>query len=375
MRLIYFVNARIPTEKAYGFAISKICEKFANLGYEVVLVLPKYRKKDKEDIYKYYGIKNNFKIKKVFNINLIGKFEFFHKFFFLLQNFSFLISSLFVKIKKDDLIYLRNIEGLLFWPWKTKNVFLEIHFLSKKDKFFLFLIKRAKKIIVITRKLKDRLIDYGISEKKILVVPDGVDLEEFSIKESQKECRLKLDLPLDKKIILYNGNMYPWKGAHILAEAGKYLDNNYQIVFVGGSEYEIKEFRSKFSDQENISIVGYKHHWQMPYWLKAADIFSLPNSGKEDISKYWTSPLKMFEFMAVKRPIIASNLPSLREILNKKNSFLVKPDNPEEIAKAIKFLLNNSDFSANLSEQAFNDVKKYTWLGRADKIIKFIKER
>ena len=125
MKLIYFVNARIPTEKAYGWAVSKICEQFALLGNEVILVLPKSKRKIKEKIADYYGIKNNFKIKRVFNINLINnRFKKFHKIVFLIQNFSFLLSSLFIRTEKDDLIYLRNIEGLLFWPWKRKNIFL-----------------------------------------------------------------------------------------------------------------------------------------------------------------------------------------------------------------------------------------------------------
>ena len=376
MRLIYFVNARIPTEKAYGWAVSKICEQFALLGNEVLLILPKSKIKIKKEIADYYGIENNFKVKRVFNINLISnRFKSLHKIIFLIQNFSFLIFSLFIKIKKDDFVYLRNIEGLLFWPWRSKNVFLEIHFLSKKDKFFLFLIKKAKGIIVVTQKLKDTLIEYGLNSQKILVAPDGVDLKEFDIKESQKKCRLKLKLPLDKKIILYSGNLYQWKGVDVLAQASEYLDKDCLIVFVGGSEYEIKKFKNKFSDHNNILIIGYQPHYEMPFWLKSADIFVLPNSGKENISKYWTSPLKMFEFMASKRPIVASDLPSLREILNKNNSILVKPDDVYDLAQGIKSTLKNPVLSDKITEKAWQDVQEYTWIKRADNIINFIKAK
>jgi len=373
MRLVYITNSRIPTEKAHGWAISKMCEQFADLGIDVLLVLPKRKNVIREDIFDYYEIKRNFKVKKIFNIDFIGCFQFCHKLFFLIQRISFLLSSLFIPAQKDDFIYIRNIEHLLFWSLKNKNIFFEIHFLSKIDKLLLFLIKRAKKIIVITRTLRESLIKYGLAAEKILVVPDGVDIEQFKVQSPKFKIREKLDLPQDKKIVLYTGHLYQWKGVYTLLEASQYLPEDVLIVFVGGTEYDLKSFKLQAPNTKNILIVGHRPFKEIPYWLKAADVLVLPNSAKQEISKYWTSPIKMFEYMTSQRPIVASDLPSLREILDENNALLVEPDNPRAIASGIEQALKNSDFSAKIARQAFEDVQHYTWENRARKILEFIK--
>ena len=115
-------------------------------------------------------------------------------------------------------------------------------------------------------------------------------------------------------------------------------------------------------------MVGHRPHGEIPYWLKAADVLVLPNSGKEDISKYWTSPLKMFEYMASGRPIVASDLPSIREVLNGENAILVEPDNPEKLAGGIKAILQNNQLSDRISIKAVLDVQEYSWTKRVQKI-------
>ena len=116
-----------------------------------------------------------------------------------------------------------------------------------------------------------------------------------------------------------------------------------------------------------MNVVGHKPYSEIPYWLKAADVLILPNSGKEEISKHWTSPLKLFEYMASKRPIIASDLPSLSDVLNESNALLIEPDNPERIAEAIKNVLKDSNFSVKISNQAFQDVQHYSWRKRTER--------
>jgi len=107
-------------------------------------------------------------------------------------------------------------------------------------------------------------------------------------------------------------------------------------------------------------------------WSKAVDILVLPNSGKTEISRNRTSPMKMFEYMASKRPIIASNLPSIREILNENNAILVKSDDSEYLANNINLTFKETDFANKISIQAHKDVQDYNWNKRVEKILKFI---
>jgi len=100
----------------------------------------------------------------------------------------------------------------------------------------------------------------------------------------------------------------------------------------------------------------------------------LPNSGKKKISSNYTSPLKLFEYMVSKRPIIASDLPSIRDVLNDDNSYLVAPDDCVALGAGINKILRNKKLSDKISQNSYNDVKNYTWHDRIGLIIDFIKK-
>lgn len=223
-------------------------------------------------------------------------------------------------------------------------------------------------MVVITQKLKDSFVKSGIPSKNILVAPDGVDFEMFDIQLSKERAREKLGLPQDKKIILYTGHLYKWKGIDVLTEAAGKLDKGTLVYLVGGMEKDIQKLKNK---ESAAKIVGHRPYDEMPVWLKAADVLVLPNSSKEEISKNWTSPMKLFEYMSAKRPIVASNLPSVREILGEKNSLLVEPDDPAALAEGINKVLSDPAFSERVSAEAFKDVQGYTWPERVKNILSF----
>lgn len=234
-------------------------------------------------------------------------------------------------------------------------------------------IKRVKGIITITHHLKNIFADQGVESSKILVASDGVDLSEFDITESKEQCRKKLDLPQDQKIVLYTGHLYEWKGVDTLIKASKYLDNNVIIFLVGGTESDVKKYKIQYTAY-NIQVMGHRPHKEIPYWLKAADVLILPNSAKYDISKYWTSPMKLFEYMASGAPIVSSDLPSIGEVLSRDNAVLVKPDNPESLAAGITTVIQSIDFAQKISSKALIDVGSYTWIKRSEKILGFFNE-
>ena len=382
MKLIYIANARIPTEKAHGIQIMKMCEAFTLQDIEVELVLPKRINKIKKDPFDYYGIRRDFEIKKLPCLDLIPLDKYLGNLSFWIESLSFNLSAFFYlltlnfKNQTTDIIYTRDRLFLPFLP-SPKKLFFETH--TFPQNYFLYspFLKRLRGIVVITQKLKELFVKRGMPENKILVAPDGVDVKMFDIQVTQLEARKKLNLPLDKKIVLYTGHLYKWKGANILVKAYKYLSEGIEIYFVGGTEKDIKNLKFKISNLKlkNIFIVGHRPYSEIPYWLKSADVLVLPNTAKEDISKYWTSPMKMFEYMAAQRPIVASDLPSLREVLNEESSFLFEPDNPENLALAVKRALQNPEISDKISNQAFQDVQEYTWQKRAEKILKFINQR
>lgn len=96
-------------------------------------------------------------------------------------------------------------------------------------------------------------------------------------------------------------------------------------------------------------------------FVKVADVMVLINFNKDVFSQFYTSPLKLFEYMALRRPIVASDLPATRKILNNNNAVLIKPDTPEELGNKI-------------AEKPYQDVRKYTWKNRSRKTVSQVLE-
>ena len=392
MRLFYISNARIPTEKAHGIQIMKMCEAFSQNSAEVILVHP-YRVQTKEmkavtNIWDYYSVDEKFKIICLPSIDLAVLLRIRPKFFerpwFLIQSLSFALVCflwlLFQKLNYDDIIYSRDHFSLslisVFKTFMRAHIFYEAHvFPQSKKKLGIFLFSRLDGLIVITQKLKEFYINAGVPFEKVFVAPDGVDLKRFKITSSKEETRRKLGLPLDNKLVLYTGQLFPWKGIYTLAKATNFINTNGTIVIVGGMPEDIENLR-RFVIEENIQNVELKGFvWPslVSLYTKAADVLVLPNSASEEISKHFTSPLKMFEYMASRRPIVASDLPSIREILRDgENAILVEPDNPEALAQGIMRVLEDVELARRISEQAFRDVQNYSWDERVKRIIKFI---
>ena len=133
----------------------------------------------------------------------------------------------------------------------------------------------------------------------------------------------------------------------MLADSSKYLGGSFLVVFVGGTLNDIKNFKKKYIESKNILFTGYKEHKEIPIWQKSADVLVLPNTAKEKISKYYTSPMKLFEYMASKRAIIASDIPSIRELVNDDMVYFVEPDNPLKLSNGIKDLVKILIYKTN----------------------------
>ncbi|MDO8555492.1 MAG: glycosyltransferase family 4 protein, partial [bacterium] len=324
-----------------------------------------------------------FKIKKFFAIDLLF-LGFLRQSFFLLRvlSFSFFAAFyfLFLKLtgKLEDVVFFSHDHlALYFMSFLGAPVVFDIHDFVSGNIFYKRIMKKSRCFSVQTKwKIKELSRLYGIEESKIAYWPNGVEIKEFSLPIDKKEARLKLNLPLNEKIILYLGHFFSWKGANVLALASSYFNEDTVAYFVGGTKKDAERFKI-FILENNLKqtkLISFQPHETVPYWLKSADVLVLPNTAKEDISKFYTSPMKLFEYMASERPIVASNIPSLAEILNASNAILVEPDNPQDLARGVNFVLNNREMAAKLASQAYLDVQKYTWTERAARIKKLLEK-
>ena len=386
MKLIYIANARLPSEKAHPYQILKMCEAFTKNGVDVKLVLPfrfqtTRKLKQIKDIWKYYGISNKFKITRLPSLDLIWVDLYTMKLSplrFLIQANSFaILSTLYSLLRNAEVYYTRDrFFALLFGSLKflhihKRKIYYEAHTF---ERFVGKLVKMGwiDGLIVITHRLKELYMKEAIAEEKILVAPDGVDLKMFNNPISKEEARKELENPLERTIICYTGHLYDWKGANILAMSMKYASDNSIAYVVGGIGEDIPKFR-EFIRKNKISnavVVGHVAPTVVPKYLAASDVVVLPNI-KKGLSEY-TSPLKLFEYMASRRPIVASDLPSIREILDERNAILVEPGNPEALAEGIKRVLTDEEFAKELAKKAYEDVQEYSWGKRAERILGFI---
>lgn len=378
MKLFLIFHGRFPSDKAASLFAAKSAEAFAESGLDVTLVVPKRLGIVDEDPYVYYSIERNFKIEYIRTIDLYNN-PILKPLAFWLSYISF---SFFTRIylrqrsKKEDIIYSNEILPLVLSSKIRNNCFYEMHdFPESKIWLFGKYLAKMKWILIHNRwKLEEAQKLFPVIDRnRFLYEPNAVDLNDFDIGISKLEARKQLGLSENKKIIIYTGHLYGWKGVYTLAESAKLLPSDCVVIFVGGTDKDVKKFRQIYESVETIKIVGHVKHSLVPIWQKAGDVLILPNTAKEKISAFYTSPMKLFEYMASRRPIIATDIPSIREILNNKNALIVEADNPEKMKQVIVESFRSTSIGYELAEKAFANVSNHTWYKRANRIINFIK--
>ncbi len=364
MKIIYLTSARIPDEWAHVTQIMKMCEAFTEAGNEVQLVVPWRAGTRSEDPFAQACVKPIFAMTRLPCIDLLpGKQG---RLLFWLRTFSFLVMArLYLALQKYDLLYTRE---LFVLGAPSKTVF-ELHSMHSVQSA-LRILKKARGVVAITNGLKRDLVLAGVGDAHIIVAPDGVSLDDFANPESKTEARLRLGISSTEKVASYIGILDAWKGTETLYRAAKLLAPDVTVVVIGGFNGEERHLAV---EHREVRFLGYRPYRELPGNQQAADVLVLPNSGREAISAKYTSPLKLFTYMASGVPIVASDLPSLREVLSEKNAFIVSPDDPEALALGIRQALENPDDAETRARQARLDVVDYTWENRAKRILSFIK--
>ena len=205
---------------------------------------------------------------------------------------------------------------------------------------------------------------------KIFILPDAAD--------PPRPAPAKFDFAVSKPGALqvgYAGHLYAGKGAEIIVELAKRIPD---VIFhvLGGVELDVTAWSGRSADLGNLHFYGHQPHAKVSGFLQGLDIGLLPcltrvvaHGGVEVAS--WMSPLKLFEYMAHGLPIVSSNLPVLREVLeDRKNALLCDPNNIDSWVSAIRRLQHDKSLCAQLSLRAKNDFEqKYTWELRSSKAL------
>ena len=398
-KLLYVANARLPTEKAHGVQIVKMCEALAQNGAEVELVVP-FRVQTAQmrrvrDLWAYYGVRQRFKLTRLPSLDLLfldrhlpGRFFYLP---FYVQSLTFNVCAvLYSLLRRADVLYSRDWMFFLCWLplrcLRRRRLVLEEHTFPHRGgwggRLHLAVSRRVDRLVVITHRLQELYVAAGVPAERVLVAPDGVDLAQFEYLPGKKEARRRMGLPLGKPIVGYVGRFHTLqmpKGLDTLVKAAARLrEQGIEIVlcFVGGPGENFPVLRELVRQHglppEVLILVDQIPPTEVPLYLRAFDVCAMPFPWTEHYA-YYMSPLKMFEYMASRTPIVATDLSSTREILRDgENAVLVEPDDPKALAQGIRQVLEMPDRGRQLAAQAYQDVATLTWARRAANILAFV---
>lgn len=361
MKILYIANIRLPTEKAHGVQIMKMCEAFAELGHEVELIVTDRATSVMEDPFTYYEIRTRFPITRLRVVDAVGL----GRWGFLLESWSFArAANRLLKERRPDLVFGRD-ELVLAHLRTDVPIVWESHdgrwnAAAKK------LAARVRALVVTSGGQQDSYVAAGVASELIILAPNGIDLRDFERPESQDVARRRLGLPMESKMALYAGRFDGWKGTDVFfAAAARAPGVLFAAIGSGGDERALGE------RYPNVRFLGPRPYRELADNLAAADVLVIPNTGKSDISTRFTSPLKLFAYMAAGKPIVASDLPSIREVIDDTEAYFFTPDNPESLAAAVERAAGDPGAS-ELALRAKEKVGHYSWAARAKKILSAI---
>lgn len=247
------------------------------------------------------------------------------------------------------------------------------------DRIELVNLHGADLIVVVSRASRDEVVARGIRAEKIVVAPNGVDTERFSPAVDPGAARQRYGLA-GKTVIGFIGTFGAWHGVEVLAEAFARLLINVPTrrehlrLFLVGDGLTMPKVRARLAALGALDAcvqAGFVSPPEAPAALAACDVLVAPHVQPADGSEFFGSPTKLFEYMAMGKCIIASDLAQIGEVLeHNRTAWLVPPGDPEALAKGLSMLLEDQPLRARLGEAArAKAVAEHTWARHTDKII------
>jgi len=378
MKILYLHNADLFTEEAHLLQVLFMCNAFSENSCDVILSLNCPIKLNKKNVYDYvyssFGIKPNFKI--ILNSSFKMKYNRLGKYF---------SSSYYRKIIKTvnpDICYIRH--HLILQPCIQEKIpyIYEIHnniFYNRFQFINNYILRKTVKasqedsmlkIVFISENLKKYFIKKGIDSSKSIVLHDGFNSKFFNKELTQQSAREYLGLPKNKKIVVYAGSLFPDREIGNILKLARNIPEALFII-VGGPQKYVDYFDKIIKEKglKNVKLTGRKPNLEVVKYLFAADVLLALWSYKVPTINY-CSPLKVFEYMAAGRIIVAHGFPTIKEVLrDRKNSLLVIPNNFEDLLKKVMYALTMrypNEISNNARKDAF---AKYSWEMRVKTIL------
>jgi len=223
-------------------------------------------------------------------------------------------------------------------------------------------LKNSDGVIVINDKLKDYAIEMGSDPDRTYLVRAGVDFERFNSHIDGSKVRKQYKIEESDFVLFFMGWLYDFSGLkEVTLDLAKIKkkESNLKVLIVGeGDLYaELKKIRQKYNLQDRIILTGWQPYEKIPEFLKISDLCLFPAHDNEVTHNI--VPIKIYEYMAAGKPVIATRLPGVvKEFGN--NNGVIYADEPREVVKRTVELIKNGDL-AEQGLRAKRFVKRYSW--------------
>lgn len=233
----------------------------------------------------------------------------------------------------------------------------------------------AARIFVVSDVERRNLEARGVAAEKIVVNPNGVDVERFRPGVGGAEVRRELGIRDDEVVAGFVGTFGPWHGVEKLAEAIKLIPLDVPVRFLlvgsGSLHVEVEKRLEAEVASGRVIFTGAVGHDRVPGLLDACDILVAPHVPLADGSEFFGSPTKIFEYMAMGKGIVASRLGQIGEVLSDdETALLVKPGDVGELKQAILKLVESEDLRRRLGIKARETAEReHTWTHNARRVL------
>lgn len=370
MHIAYLSHGLIPSRSANSVNVMKMCAAFRRNGHDVTLLAPDRPGRDNNvaDEFAYYGIDGSFAIERLPWGTYRGR------------SYTYAIhSALLLRKRKIDLVYTRFLSGAAAGVHLTrKKLIFEAHapagdqgVLGRRLLSAAAVTSSFVRMVVISQALRDRYCDdVPRIKSRIVVAPDAADYVRPDV------APIALDRRPGDMVVGYAGQLYRGKGMELIARIAPMCPWA-QFHVVGGSNADVEQWRTQVSHVRNVHLHGFVPPAQVSRYLLGFDVLLAPYQrsvsvygAAGDVAK-WMSPLKLFEYMAVGKPIVCSDLPVLKEVMrHEDNGLLCDPDDPKTWARALTRLRDEPTLRSALGESARCDFEgHYTWTARAERVL------
>lgn len=370
MKIACIATAQVPSITANSIQVMKVCHALTRNGHEVTLYVPGRQAAEWENFADLYGITQKFSIRWVPALPAWKRND------FAVQ------AVRLARRERAELIYTWAIQSAALALMLGMPAVYEAHDLPTGRlgplwmQAFLRLPGR-KRLVCITRALRRALearLRVHLPEYQVVIAPNGVDLERYRHLPDPPTARAQVGLA-QSLTVGCSGHLYAGRGGDLfLALAQRFPQA--QFLWAGGRDEDVQTYRQRAQEQglENVTFTGFIPQARLPLVQAAADILLMPygrsiagSSGGN--SAEICSPMKLFDYLAVGRAILSSDLPVIREVLDEDTARFAPPEDVEGWAAALAPLLADETLRQRLAERARKRAEQYDWQERQQRIL------